>query len=243
MNTYHRSHDLGRLVFGLIVLALGVIFVLNNLGLAHLHHYLRYWPVLLMAYGLARLLQPRRGGGRVWGLLVGVFGALLLLRNLHQVDFSVWALWPLFLVLIGLNIIWHALAGRPRQRRLRDGPFPPGRCSPQETDESVLDESVVFGASEKTNISQDFRGGRISVMMGAYEIDLRRASIVAGPVELEVSASFSGVEIRVPEDWYVILKGSPVLGGVNNQTHKKEPGAKTLVVTARVFVGGVEVRN
>jgi hypothetical protein len=38
-----------------ILIALGVIFLLNNLGILHLREVLRYWPVLLIALGVYML--------------------------------------------------------------------------------------------------------------------------------------------------------------------------------------------
>ena len=45
----------GRLVFGLIVLTLGVMWTLDNLGIIDSAPILRWWPALLLAAGLARL--------------------------------------------------------------------------------------------------------------------------------------------------------------------------------------------
>jgi len=45
-----------------VLIALGVIFLLNNLDLLDLHRALRYWPVLLIALG-AYMLYLRMGGG------------------------------------------------------------------------------------------------------------------------------------------------------------------------------------
>jgi len=44
-----------------VLIALGVIFLLNNLDLLDLHRALRYWPVLLIALG-AYMLYLRMGG-------------------------------------------------------------------------------------------------------------------------------------------------------------------------------------
>jgi hypothetical protein len=44
-----------------VLIALGVIFLLNNLDLLDLHRALRYWPVLLIALG-AYMLFLRMGG-------------------------------------------------------------------------------------------------------------------------------------------------------------------------------------
>jgi predicted membrane protein len=253
MNSGPRVHNLGRLVFGLFILALGVLFILDNLDLVNAGHFVRYWPVVIIVYGLARLLQPRHAGGRLWGLFAAVIGSLLLARSLHYVHFDFWALWPIVLVFIGFNIIWHAFVARGPRLHGRHGPFPTGGpCtgSPGNppgagsmTDESVIDDSVVFGGTERINTSQDFRGGKISAIMGGYEIDLRQASMASGEAVLDVFTCCGGVEIAVPRDWSVVVRGTPILGGLEDQTQKTTASAKRLLITAHVIMGGVEVKN
>jgi predicted membrane protein len=254
-----QAHNLGKMLFGLFILALGVLFILDNLDLVSAHHYVRYWPVVLILYGLARLLQPRHAGGRLWGFFVAVVGGLLLLRNLHYLHFNLWALWPVLLVVIGLQLIWHAFTGRSPRRIHRHGPFPcpgvtggaaasggapgAGPAGPSVTDESVIDDSVVLGGTERVNTSQDFRGGKISSIMGGYELDLRQASIAGGEAALELFVCCGAVEITVPRDWTVVVRGTPVLGGLEDSTQKTVTSAKRLVIDAQVIMGGVEVKN
>ena len=66
---------------------------------------------------------------------------------------------------------------------------------------------------------------------------------------LEVSCIFGGVELRVPETWYVHSRSLPVFGGFEDKTRqpKVDPPAgtkrKTLIVTGVVVFGGVEIGN
>jgi hypothetical protein len=129
MNGYRRGPTLSRIVFGLILVALGVFFTLENLHVGGVHEYVKYWPVLLIVFGLAKILDPYRGG-RFFGSIIAVLGVIFLLKSLGTVDWSLKDLWPLLLALLGLNILWHAFWGRSvwsrrRHRRFRvtiDGP-------------------------------------------------------------------------------------------------------------------------
>ena len=57
------SGGLGRSGGALILIALGVAFLLNNMGVFSLSSLLKYWPVVLIAVGLLMLVQ-RLGGPR-----------------------------------------------------------------------------------------------------------------------------------------------------------------------------------
>src|SRR5581483_1110421 len=52
----------------IVLIALGVIFLLLNFGYVSWfrigHYFARYWPVVLILWGVARLLENRRGGQR-----------------------------------------------------------------------------------------------------------------------------------------------------------------------------------
>jgi hypothetical protein len=126
--TRDRRHLItGTVFFGLLVLTLGVVLTLGNLGIAH--PAARYWPVLLIGLGLARLVSPWRGSFLGAGLLL--LGTVLLLRNLGVVHGPLGRFWPLLLVAVGIGMVRGAILGRfgplggRRCRRFRPGGFGP----------------------------------------------------------------------------------------------------------------------
>jgi predicted membrane protein len=249
MNEIRHSHNYGRLVFGLVVLAFGLIFLLSNLNVIDSSKYFRFWPMVLIAFGLVRLLQPRHGSGRMFGLILASLGALLLLKDLGKIHFNIWALWPLALVLFGLGIVWDVLRGRSRWESSCRGPrvrvnVDRDGGSTRIDPDSAVNINCVFSGDKRIVTSQDFRGGTISTMMGGCELDLRQASISGGEAVLDTSVVFGGIELRVPEDWRVVLRVNATLGGVEDKTRKPAgEGGKTLMVTGNVTFGGLEVRN
>ena len=48
---WHR----GGVTGGLILIAVGTIFLMNNLDLLQIHELWKYWPVILIAIGVAKL--------------------------------------------------------------------------------------------------------------------------------------------------------------------------------------------
>ena len=93
---------------------------------------------------------------------------------------------------------------------------------------------------------QDFTGGHIDAVFSGYEIDLRGAIMTGDSATLKVSAVFSGVEIRVPETWSVVIDGHGIFGAfVDNTTqpNPQTPGLKRLFVKGDAVFGGVDVKN
>ena len=75
------------LIPGAVILAIGAIFLLNNLGYVKAARFWQFWPLFLIFAGLVKLSVPSR---RAWGAILLVFGILLQLNQLGYAHFS-WA--------------------------------------------------------------------------------------------------------------------------------------------------------
>jgi predicted membrane protein len=217
---------------GLGVIILGVLFTLENLGIAHAEDYLRYWPVLLIAIGLTKVYQSRDGvSGAASGFIFAGIGTWLLLEETAVIKISFWELWPLLLVFFGTYLVWQGMTG-PRGRQVR-----------AEDTNSVVNATAILGGVARGNNAPNFRGGSLTAVMGGCELDLRHAAI-DGEAIIDVFTMWGGIEIRVPEDWTVVSKIVPVLGGVDDKTRPPQGTSRhRLVLRGFVIMAGVEVKN
>lgn len=101
-----------RVILGIAAIAAGVLLTLRNLGVAGIDDLLDYWPLALVALGLAMAFRPRGVPGRGVGSVIAVIGAWMVLKNLGLVSGDLWDLWPLFLVFAGGALVWHATRSR-----------------------------------------------------------------------------------------------------------------------------------
>jgi hypothetical protein len=213
-----------RLVIGLAIMLAGFLLALDSLGFADAGQVFRWWPLALIAVGVTKLLAE--ASQRSGASLLIVLGAAFLALNLGLLSFPRVAAIVLFLV--GARIAWKALAPRTQTPATGGG--------------STLDVVAILGGS-KRGVSGDFKGGQAFAFMGGSEVDLRRATMARDEAVLDVFVFWAGLEVKVPEDWEVVCRGLPLLGGfVDNTRHA--PGAqKRLVVTGMAVMGGVEVKN
>lgn len=231
-----------RLIFGLAVMAAGLLLTLDNLGVFDAGQLLRLWPVVLIAVGLVKLRTHEageRGGAFVW---LGL-GVLLLLNSLDLLQLR--KLWPLVLLLLGASMVRRALAGAEEKKdsRVKIEIEARGPRTTETTSDSFLNSFAVMGGVTRGTNSQDFRGGDLAAIMGGCEIDLRKASIQAEEAVVECFALWGGVEIYVPEDWEVVNRGFAIMGGFEDSTKRPAEPKGRLVLKGLALMGGVEVSN
>jgi hypothetical protein len=250
-----------RLVLGLAVVALGLGFTLDNLHLVEFdfHSLLEvFWPVVFIALGVASLLQTRSWTGYCGGLIWLFIGGWLIAENLGLVTVSVWAFWPLILVLVGGYILFGG-GGASLRERLRDGGVHVGVVNGKSDgaatsggtavaagagsgDRTVNALAVMSGVARRIG-SRDFLGGDLVAIMGGCKIDLREADIASSPARLDVFTMWGGIEIIVPERWGVDMHVLPFMGGADDHTAQPPDGAPRLVVRGMAVMGGIDVRN
>jgi predicted membrane protein len=261
MNGRPGYHGDGRIIWGGILILLGLIYALDAFGVLSAGDILRYWPLILIGIGATKISQARVSSQRTAGFILVAIGGVFLLRSLHLVWFHSRDVWPAVFLLVGGFLVWQALTRRqppaagegeknPGERVLenaREGlaASRDGRDGRVELG-SVLNEFAFMGGGDRVVRAQDFRGGDITAIMGGFGIDLRGAAIAGDSATINIFTLWGGVDLKVPEDWNVAVSGVPLLGVFTNSAHslrQGDPAAKTLVVKGVAIMGGVEVKN
>ena len=229
-----------RMVFGAFIIVVGLFALLDNLHIFDSHLVQPFWPLVFVALGALKMSQGRHPKHYVFGGVLMLLGAGMTLQNLGLIHFQVRDLWPVALILVGLNVLTRGFT------RGTDGqplPLPrPGQRDQRDEHGTRIDASAMMSGIVLKNDSQEFAGGEINAVMGAVEIDLRQASIVNEAV-LHLSVIMGGVEIAVPRDWSVSINGSPMLGGIEDKTAPPMISSKRLIIEGSVIMGGVEIKN
>ena len=221
-----------QMIFGLMIVALGVIFTLDNLEIIDARDYLRFWPAGLVAIGMLKLWQASKDGhGWFGGLFFVGIGAWMLIEQVVYITVDVRDILPLFLVFIGGYMVWRGFGGHRRERE-SDG-------------HSSFSALAIMGGVARRSSSQSFRGADLTAVMGGCEIDLRQASIEPGvEAVIDVFAFWGGIDIKVPEDWTVVTRAMPLMGGVEDKTRAPQgTTGKRMVLRGIVVMGGVTVKN
>ena len=222
-----NTQSLSRIITGLLILLVGVGAWLDSLNVYDLWGLAgTWWPVGVAVAGLLIFIGDRRQ--YITALALLVVGVVLQLNELDVIAVNVWSLvWPVIIIAVGLSV----LINRSNRPKLVKG-----------SDYDAI--SAVFAGTETINKSQDYKGGRVSAIFGGIELDLRDAAIKK-EATIEVFALCGGVEIKIPREWKVEHRVTPILGGVESTKHSEKTtgSSPTLYIVGTVALGGVEIKS
>jgi len=250
-NACGGTNATGGMIIGLAVIAVGVLFLLRNVGIVYFDDLWQFWPVILIVVGLSKLSNPHSASNVVSAIILGGIGTVFLLRNLGYIYGDVWSyIWPGILIAVGLSIlVKHLDRMNEPPSSSGAGASVPGSAftSANTSTNNFLHTENVFSGTRQKVESQDFEGGKIAVVFGGAEIDLRSAGTKREELTIKADAVFGGIELWVPAHWQTIVRGTGVFGSFEDKTFPAAPGATVkaprLVITGGAVFGSVIVKN
>jgi predicted membrane protein len=223
--------DLGRLLLGLTIVALGVLFLLDSAGVLNADRAIdRWWPMLIVVAGVFTLLE--RPPSIVRGTLLTAAGVVLLLFTTDLLEENAWDyVWPALIIVAGLVIVarWTGITVAAGAR-----------------DEDVVRATGVFGGPKIVSSSRAFRGAWLTALFGGVTLDLRDALPAPEGATVNATVAFGGVDIIVPKGWRISVRSTPIFGGFDDKTDHSTPAADdapSLHIDALVVFGGVDVKH
>lgn len=231
----------GNWIIGLVIIAAGIILLLNNIGLTDFNVWVilfTYWPVFLVIIGLNSLLNRGSSGEVIFGIVFIALGIVLLGRNAGIFNFNIailWKfLWPGIIILIGLSFIFsHSNHGNSKSNY------------------------AIMGSVEKKTEPWQLQSSSYIAFWGGIELDLTLADISDGETNIDLTAIMGGIEILVPDDINIECNGTAILGGVElldrstgglyASTSSSQRGTvydnKIVKFYSRAIMGGIEIKR
>jgi predicted membrane protein len=221
----------GRLLLGLVLVALGVVFLLDRLGVGRAGELVgQYWPLVIVAAGVLQLVVTPRA--YLPASVTVAVGLILLAATTGLLGANVWQVfWPIVLIAVSLLLLAGVLTRSvPRDVNRRD----------------TAQAMAIFSGHRITSQSQQFHSASLTAVFGGVTLDLTQARLAPEGAVVDVMAAFGGVEILVPSGWRVSLSGVPIFGGFSDKTPTSGVAVETapgLEVRGVVLFGGAEVKH
>ncbi len=242
-----RLH-LGGVAFGLLLVALGIVLLLGQMGIVsttYVFHF--FWPAIMIFFGVECLFSRHRFNNDL-GIFLILAGIILLVSKLGYFHFGFSVIWPLACIYWGLWIVartfgarhwWETQAAGFAEQDVID-------VSEAGSKKAPADYSAVFGTFKRPITVKNFKTAKLEAIFGEVGLDLTQAEIEGDEATVRADAVFGACEIRVPETWHISVRGSAIMGEYVDKTHQRPlegPGMKTLIVIGSAVFGSVEVKN
>ena len=237
-----NSNISARLISGLVLIALGSLFLLDNYGIIDfsLPNFLWHWEYILIGIGIFILSTSRNKTAGTILIAIGLF-------NLFP------EFWPLLLVGLGIYIILKR--NNPNKDftntevHITDNDVHIDFNKASNTKKNIndsIDDVSIFGGGTKTFSSKNFIGGKLTAIFGGSDVHLEDCQLAKGQNELDLFVMFGGYTIIVPQDWHVIIDVVPIFGGFSDK-RIKDPNRvyeddKVLIIKGLVLFGGGEIK-
>lgn len=218
-----------RWVWGLVLVLLGIVLLLNSMNISNTHDILsHWWPVFLIVIGLGKVLNGEYYDGVCWAIV----GAIVSVFTAGYVSYSgdIWqVIWPIIIILIGLNLLFRSMFVSFRG----------------DENSKFNSSTAVFSGAVKKISSKDFKGTSVSAVFGGAKLDLRDAVIAKEGATIDVSAIFGGVEVLVPRKNPVKFDAVAIFGGHEDKRDMSEIDEKLPIIdiVGEAIFGGIEVKD
>lgn len=225
--------QLGNVLWGIFLIAIGLIIGGNALGITHINIFFDgWWTFFIIIPCFIGLIKDNEKTGSLIGLLIGI-ALFLACQNILNFDLIWKLILPTILVVIGLSIIFKDALGGKVSKEIK------------KLNENRNGENSYCATFAGQNINFDgvnFTGADLTAVFGGVKCDLRNA-IINSDVVVNASSTFGGIEIYVPSNVNIKIKSTPIFGGVSNKANTiANEDSHTIYVNGTAVFGGVEIK-
>ena len=225
----------GPIVWGLAIIALGVIFGGNAAGLFSFNVFFDgWWTLFIIIPSAISLITEKEKLSSLGFLAAGVI-LLLAAQNVFSYEVAWKVIVAVFLVMIGIGIIVKSIVGNKNDKEVEK------KIEDLKSDRVMDSQIAIFSGSERTYNDETFTGSNLVAVFGGVDLDLREAKFTKDTV-IKAFCLFGGIDIKVPEDVQVKIKSGFIFGGASDeQKSNAGKGKYTIYLDAAGGFGGVNV--
>ena len=220
-----------NILWGLLFIAIGIVWILNVTGILDVNLFFRgWWTLFIIIPSIFSIVEkPKDTTGYIF-LVIGLI-LLALARDLISFVLIAKIILPLVLIFIGLSIIFKDVFNGKVSKKIN------------EIDKDGMEIYSATFSDNKVKLSGDeFKNAKLDATFGSVTLDLSDCNITKDGV-ITASAIFAGVDIIVPDNVNVKVKSTGIFGGTDNKSrNKNDEKRKTLYIDSFALFGGVEIK-
>jgi len=199
--------SVGNVLWGLLLVAVGLGFAGNVFGLWNFELFFNGWWTLFII--VPCVISIFQNGVRLWNIIGIGIGVLFLVSAQGYFNRQLVGdlIFPIIIVAIGLSIIF------------KDQLAKNSKIIKNLNKNGLAEYSAIFGSQEFKFPSEEFKGAELNAVFGGIDLDLRQA-IILDDIYIETNAIFGGINVLVPPNVRVEVTGTPIFGGTSNKSNR-----------------------
>ncbi|MBI4856804.1 MAG: cell wall-active antibiotics response protein [Firmicutes bacterium] len=220
----------GNLLWGLLLVAIGLGFAGNVFGLWNFELFFAGWWTLFIIVPCA--ISMVQNGVQLWNTIGLGIGVLLFVsaQGIFNGQLLGDLIFPIIIIAIGLSIMF-------KDRLSKNAKLIQGISK-----DGLPEYSAVFGGQDLSFPGEAFKGANLTAVFGSVSLDLRQA-IIDEDVYVSATAVFGGIDMMVPSNVRVEMTTTPIFGGASNKANKPlGENPPTIYINSTNIFGGTEVK-
>ena len=225
------------IIWGIAIIALGIIFGGNALGLFNFNVFFDgWWTLFIIVPSVISLITEKEKLSSLGFIAAGVI-LLLAAQNVFSYDVAWKAILAVALILIGVMIIWKSIFHSNNDKEVAK------KVKDLKDDKKMDSQMAVFSGSDRVYNDEVFGGANVVAVFGGANLDLRKAKFEKDTA-IKAYCLFGGIEIKVPEDVRIKMKSGFIFGGISDDRKgETEKGKYTIYIDASGGFGGVTISD
>ena len=226
-----------QIIWGLAIIALGVIFAGNALGWFNIDLFFKGWWTLFII--IPSFIDIFTEDHKITSFVFLCAGVILLLAAQEVFGYDVaWkVILAIVLVIIGCSIIFKNLFHNKASKEIEK------KIKKLGNDDKMDGQVAVFSGSDRAYKKEVFLGSNLVAVFGGIDLDLRNAIFEKDTV-IKAVCVFGGIDITVPSDVEVKIKSGFAFGGISDDRKKLAKSSKhTIYMDAAGCFGGITISD
>ena len=224
-------------IWGIAIIALGVIFGGNAIGLFNFNVFFDgWWSLFIIVPSAISLITEKERLASLGFLAAGII-LLLAAQDVFTYDVAWKAILAVALILCGLKIVFNSIFHNQNDKEVEK------KVKALEDGKTMDSQTAVFAGSDRAYNNETFSGSNITAVFGGANLDLRNATFKKDTV-IKAFCMFGGIDIKLPEDIQIKTRSGFFFGGISDERKNTSEKSKyTIYLDAAGGFGGVTISD
>lgn len=226
-----------RIWAGTLLLIIGTFYLLYNFNALPfvVPSYVFSWQMAVILAGVYLLYKSFLKGFLI--IAIGTYFILPLTGMIQPINIE--KMWPALLILIGALILFGSGFKKKNKKNIT--------FMKTSLNEELFEITTIMGGDSRQLSSYDFKGGKITAIMGGVELDMTNCYLSKEGCIIDLSVVMGGISLKISREWNIKSEITPIMSGIEDEDQYSDnvhiDPAATIILRGSVVMGGIEIKR